>query len=878
MEYEQVEYGRRVVTEAIRTQDINGYYDILAPDVLLVTHFPYPSISHDSNVQGVQRWVDMSEQQHMAAVRAATAAAEAAAAAASAVTAGGRGLLRGGGSVAMSASATGAAGRTSKAAAAAAAAGGGSGSAAFNQRRRAQELLQRQEAWRQSQQRRYEAFRKRRERHHRTTTDDEKDEEDEKSAAVATGGADAAPNPKNSVPGTKTTPPAVAGGKSKAPAHAGGAGKSGAPALSPAAAATARAAAGVRFFQEQQQRQAQAAAAAAAAAISPANTQARATSIAGANMPDPAAASAAAAVAAAAAAPHKVGTSSRSEPIPYEDAVTVTEGKLLVSYRFFELLHWAAAAGGKSPATAHIAPVETDLRLRKDILQEEEILVPPAAPTSVQEAYSQLGRQFTERNQPLSSMQVIWGADYLFFEDVIYFDDGLIVTVHRRMLTVPEVLARAAPTGASPGQSGRDGPGTAASPPSQQPQVRLSEKKVGGAAGGGKRGQSLGAARPEQVYHAVETFYGLTATRVDACSNAWALLDYSFVEATEPAMLLRVAPVSGHVHVNRLPRVAADPRLTQGVFLNQSNDPTKGGASGSPRTLIKARNKNGEEEAYEFEAKQHRFSMFSEGGGGEGGAGGGAGVGGIGDDQLGLGGKNGPGGGGRGRKGGADGGALQSQRYDASSVRISGCHLQAKVEQLVPVLRRLIANCVLTLHTLDLSQNDISSLPDLRMLPLQILKLHGNAIADWRVVEQQIAPLPYLSTLTLHGNPIAADVDVRDAASGAHAPAVAAVPSGKANARGATASGSGGAGGVANSGADGGSVYWKRLLALLLRSPTRVVPLRQVDFVTLTGLDYNLAGAYEMFTTGQTGVINKARSMMGSRSLGQSAAAAATVK
>ncbi|CAJ1986265.1 protein of unknown function - conserved [Leishmania donovani] len=826
MEYEQVEYGRRVVTEAIISQDINDYYDVLSPQVLLVTHFPYPSASADSNMQAVHRWVQMSERQHIAAVDAASAAAAAAAAAASSAAAGGRG------SVNINT------GNQLSAAAAAPAPTAGACSAR-SQKRRARELLQRQEQWRITQQQRYDSFRKLRELHHSCVADEGDGDNDvggtgstdgaardgKEDAAAASEqcaadgrGAPAAPQPQRQQ--TRTDKQRLGQTFAKATSardHASNGGGSA------AAAAAARAADGVHWFQQQQAR----------VQLQPPEQRTRSSTFLSS---DVSAVSAAAAAAAATAAQKR--PASRGNPIAYEDAVTITEGKLLVSYRFFQLLHWIVSSDGKTAPPAHIAPIEVDLQLRKDILQEAEVLAPPPAPTTVQEAYSQLGQQFTERNQPLSCVRTVWGTDHLLFEDKIFFDDGLIVTIHRRMLTVPEVLTRAAPAASSSPKTLRELPPA----PLSSPQTRLSEKGSAASLPTGKGGltrkreQHLSAARSEQVYHAVEAFYGMTATRVDACSNAWALLDFSFVKATEPSMLLRLTPVSGHVHVNRLPRAAADPRLSQGIFLNQENDPTKPQQSGSSRTLIKARNKYGEEEAYEFQTQRHCFSFYEDG------SGRGAGGGDAGAPQ-----RNGN------RALGGDGGA-GAARYDASCVRVSGCHMQAKMDQLVPVLRRLVVNCLLTLHTLDLSQNNISSLPDLSLLPLQSLRLHGNAIADWRVVEARIAPLPYLGVLTLHGNPIAEDTEIEAVAGN----------SSKTAARDAHCAGTVGKA-AKGSRADGDSNYWKRLLALLLRSPDRVAPLRQVDFVTLTGQDYNMAGAYEMFTRGQTGLLAKARSMMGSR-------------
>ncbi|KAG5510892.1 hypothetical protein JKF63_06393 [Porcisia hertigi] len=820
MEYEQVERGRRVVTDAITSQDVNGYYDLLSPQVLLVTHFPYPPIIADSNLQGVRRWVHKSEKRHLTVVAAAAAAAAAAAGgggggAATIPAAGSRGY------------ATASLNTPSKASTASPVTVAGE-SGVRSQRQRVRELLRRQEQWRIAGQRRYEAFRKRRERTHRCATGDEVDDDDVGGAdgSVRGGNADALVEQAALPQQAKTdghgrarsagrTIP-VRHNASKSPDNR---------VRSEASAAAARAADGLRWFQ-QQQRQTQ-----------PSQPIARSHqqwSAVGSSAPTSTDASAAA---------HK-NRLSDGNLVPYEDAVTITEGQLLVSHRLFELLHWVASSASKSGPTGQMVPVEVDLQLRKDILQEEEVLVPPPVPTTEQEAYSQLGRQFTERNQPLSCMRVVWGAENLLFEDKIFFDDGLAVTIHRRMLTVAEVLAKWTP--AVPPSSLALCDMSSSPLPLRQRQTRLSERKgrraslpPGKAGGSAVNARGLAVGRPEQVYHAVEAFYKPIASRVDTRNDVWPLLDFSFVEATEPAALLRATPVSGRVHVNQVPRAVLDPQAIQGVFLNKESDPSKADKSVSKRTLIKARNKHGEEEAYEFQTQKRRFSFNSND---DGVAGGGDG------DEFGTSGTTGS----RQRNKNGTTNGFRPERYDASCVRISGCHLHAKMEQLLPVLRRLVANCFLTLHTLDMSQNGISSLTDLSLLPLENLRLHGNAIADWRVVETRIAPLPYLSILTLHGNPIAEETGLGDTVG----------CSGK-----AVAQDSNGADIHSNASRDGraagDSNYWRRLLALLLGNPARVVPLRQVDFVTLTGLEYNIAGAYEMFTTGRSGVLAKARSAVG---------------
>lgn len=93
-------------------------------------------------------------------------------------------------------------------------------------------------------------------------------------------------------------------------------------------------------------------------------------------------------------------------------------------------------------------------------------------------------------------------------------------------------------------------------------------------------------------------------------------------------------------------------------------------------------------------------------------------------------------------------------KYDACTVRVSGCKLESRMDKFVIIMRGLVANALMTIHSLDLSDNQLSTLPDLSSLPLQKLQLHSNKISDWNEVERKICTLPYLYAVTLHGNPI----------------------------------------------------------------------------------------------------------------------------
>ncbi|RNF23404.1 uncharacterized protein Tco025E_02818 [Trypanosoma conorhini] len=336
-----------------------------------------------------------------------------------------------------------------------------------------------------------------------------------------------------------------------------------------------------------------------------------------------------------------------------------------------------------------------------------------------------------------------YGREMLLFRDECYFEDGLIVTIHRYMLTVQEMLALVGLAGCE-----------------HQPQAQ-------------KRIEDITAER--------ENFYAARKVRVDMHTRATLpLLDFTFCNISDPLQLLQVQPVTGKPHVSRVLQPAVEPHFAQGVFLNQQSDPSR--PQKEQRVIVRARNKQGDEEVYEFvENTKSRFGFLHDNKGGM-------------ENALdGLAGK-------------------LKTTYDATNVRISACGM-VSTERLVPVLRRLVMNAIMTIRSLDLSGNNISVLSDLSLLPLQHLYLHQNNITDWAQVESRVCPLPLLSAVTLHGNPLA-ETDPH---------------------------------------------YWTSALSRLLRHPKRVVKLRQLDFVTLTLQDYNMAGAFELFETGNPKLLEAAR-------------------
>ncbi|ESL07359.1 hypothetical protein TRSC58_04951 [Trypanosoma rangeli SC58] len=421
---------------------------------------------------------------------------------------------------------------------------------------------------------------------------------------------------------------------------------------------------------------------------------------------------------------------------PESCEVDIVEGPLLATERLYRILHWMNK--GK-----YIAETNFEMEVRKVILQDSERLPPPPVPKDEAERYAQLGRQYTDRNQRLSRLLITYGREMLLFRDECYFEDGLIVTIHRYMLTVQEMLLLV-------GLAGYE----------NQPQAQ-------------KRIEDIEAER--------ENFYAATKVRVDMKNHATLpLLDFTFCKIPEPLHLLQVRPVAGKLHVLREVQPAVEPHFAQGVFLNQQSDPTR--PQKEQRVIVRARNKQGDEEVYEFvEESKSRFAFL------------------------------------RDHKGSTEN-ALESlvakmkSTYVATNVRISACGM-VSTERLVPVLRRLVVNAIMTIRSLDLSGNEISVLPDFSLLPLQHLYLHQNKIRDWAQVEGRICPLPLLSSVALHGNPLA-ETDPH---------------------------------------------YWTSALARLMRHPRRMVKLRQLDFVTLTLQDYNTAGAFELFETGNAKLLEASR-------------------
>lgn len=269
-----------------------------------------------------------------------------------------------------------------------------------------------------------------------------------------------------------------------------------------------------------------------------------------------------------------------------------------------------------------------------------------------------------QRLQNCSKLTVVWGRVDLQLRDEIYFEDGVIAVVDR-FLVAPE-----------------------------------------------------DPSKPQYLADRL-SFLGETKTRVDTRANHPPVLDFTFAEVNEVMDLLRVKPANGRLHkCKSVEQVQTKAEKSSALFQMGQK------ANATGKVMVKAKNKKGEEEAYEFaeergsraikaekEQKDDIISKLAE--------------------QL-------------------------SGKYEAEAFRLTNNAKIRDVTQLVPVLRSLIANSFLTLSWIDISNNAISQLSvDLTQLPLSTLYLHGNHISDWSVVDHVVCQLPCLSSVTLYGNPLA---------------------------------------------------------------------------------------------------------------------------
>jgi hypothetical protein len=328
----------------------------------------------------------------------------------------------------------------------------------------------------------------------------------------------------------------------------------------------------------------------------------------------------------------------------------------------------------------------------------------------------QVGSQ-VERNAKLmgySRIIITWGRTNLQIRDEVYFDEGQVFIVDRS-LVVPDDLTN--------------------------PQY-LADRA---------------------------SFYKESLHRVDTNGNHPPVLDFTFQDVHDVVDLLRVKPAHGRYHKIRGVEVAAArvEKAVNAAAVFQLAGQKQAAPNG--KTLIKAKNKKGEEEAYEIADDRTSKVIKAEKE--------------VSDDVV------------------ARLGEMLEHKYEAHAFRLSNNPEIRDIRQLIPVLRTLIANSFLTITWLDLSCNAIVHLPaDLVALPLQSLYLHGNLINDWAEVDNVVVPIVTLTSVTMHGTPLAQQPN-----------------------------------------------YKFELMSRLMTAPQREIPLKQIDFVPVSTQDIVVGSMQEAF-------------------------------
>jgi hypothetical protein len=291
-----------------------------------------------------------------------------------------------------------------------------------------------------------------------------------------------------------------------------------------------------------------------------------------------------------------------------------------------------------------------------------------------------------------------------------------------------------------------------------------------------------GAAADDQAYLADKhSFLNEGKSRVNAPFVKPPVLDFSFKNLTDLIDAMRTVPTSGKKHKRaeiHVPKKDVPDEKTTFAAAQAAEEKRKS-------VIIRAKNRRGDEEAYEFQApdpNQEQATNPTKPANGKGAAAEGPAVGIELIDVL--------------KKD-------MTHKYAAESVRLSSNSLET-LDHLVPMLRSLCVDSVLTITWLDLSCNRIVSVPPSigTLLHLASLYLHSNNIQDWASVKTIRQQLHQLHSVTLFGNPIATkNPDYRQIALG----------------------------------------------ILLKTNPQTDVPLKSLDFVALTGQDKNVTMMYEQF-------------------------------
>ena len=303
-----------------------------------------------------------------------------------------------------------------------------------------------------------------------------------------------------------------------------------------------------------------------------------------------------------------------------------------------------------------------------------------------------------------------------------------------------------------------------------------------------------------------------------------AVLDYSFQDLKEPMEMLKVTPTSSKAHKPAIiVRKEEENAKMEAIHLMRQE------ARAKEIVIVKARNRKGEEEAYEIkhdtgilsdprerEAQEKKAEL----------------------NQL----------------------VRQIQKkYECKSLRLCN-NLLSDISTLVARVPNVVVNARLTLTWIDLSCNRIESLPSqgLETLPLSTLYLHSNQLGDWENVRTALRRIAGLTTLTLFSNPIATKtVDYRFVAvamlTGPERPGQEKFlysANSRAGQTGGSADGGprGGGGRHHHDNEDHGAAITARATAADAQLRRGLTHLKSLDFVALTAVDRRVASMTDQFS------------------------------
>jgi hypothetical protein len=232
--------------------------------------------------------------------------------------------------------------------------------------------------------------------------------------------------------------------------------------------------------------------------------------------------------------------------------------------------------------------------------------------------------------------------------------------------------------------------------------------------------------------HERASFFFKIKPTVNAPHQKPPILDYTFCGLVEATDMLRIPPATGRRH-----RPAP---LEKTKDFDAANNEFQQSGGKSHKTLVRAKNREGREEAYEFTIEDRQLPEGMT----DGTAVTSAGATGqqdprqVEEDQM--------------RRLAAE---LRG-KFEAEAIRLSSNSLQDG-SQIVKVVRNLVVNHYMSVSWLDLSCNQLTVVPtNLGVLPLTALYLHSNHISSWSEVEK-LKELKQLTVLTLFGNGVASD-------------------------------------------------------------------------------------------------------------------------